>query len=87
MKASDITDEEIYQAVDGIMAKTGMWAASRWDIYEKFPTFPEKVVQAKLRTMVKKGRLEGCACGCRGDFCRPEGLMYAVVQLPSSTEK
>ena len=30
--------------------------------------FPPKVVLAKLRSMVKRGLIEGCTCGCRGDF-------------------
>lgn len=69
MKASDITDEQILAAIDEIIKQGGCWA-SRWEIYAKFPGFPEKVVQAKLRRMVYKKRLGGCACGCRGDFHR-----------------
>lgn len=30
-----------------------------------------KVVHAKLKQMVNKGRLLGCACGCCGDFSVP----------------
>lgn len=29
---------------------------------------PQKVLLAKLRAMEKKGLIEGCACGCRGDW-------------------
>lgn len=29
---------------------------------------PWKVVLAKLRALVKRKLLDGCACGCRGDF-------------------
>ena len=43
---------------------------SRWDLAEHFCTccHPEKVLLAKLRKMVKQRKIEGCACGCRGDF-------------------
>lgn len=34
--------------------------------------FPYKVLLAKCRQMINKGRLKGCGCGCRGDFELPE---------------
>jgi len=30
--------------------------------------FPDKVVLAKMRSLIKRGLVSGCACGCRGDF-------------------
>jgi hypothetical protein len=57
--------------------------ANRWDIgwvlsgYEGLAQFtdpapemryPEKVVLAKARSLVRRGLLLGCPCGCRGDF-------------------
>jgi hypothetical protein len=27
-----------------------------------------KLVLAKMRSLIKKGLVSGCACGCRGDF-------------------
>lgn len=71
MKAADITDEQIYQAIDKIRAEKQQYVAYLWDMREQFPTVPPKILQAKLKTMVNKRRLEGCACGCRGDFTRP----------------
>lgn len=32
------------------------------------PGTPEKVVLAKMRTLVRRGLARGCCCGCRGDF-------------------
>lgn len=29
---------------------------------------PEKVALAKMASMVRRGLVFGCACGCRGDF-------------------
>lgn len=29
---------------------------------------PRKVMLSKLRNMIEKGIIDGCACGCRGDF-------------------
>jgi hypothetical protein len=33
-----------------------------------FPDFPAKVVRARLRALRKRGYIDGCACGCRGDW-------------------
>jgi hypothetical protein len=30
--------------------------------------FPQKLVIAKARKLMRRGLLEGCDCGCRGDF-------------------
>ena len=29
---------------------------------------PDKLVLAKMRKLVAKGYVDGCTCGCRGDF-------------------
>ena len=58
--------------------------ASRWDIAAvlaghladvgttpvDYPTMPEGVVLAKARKLILRGLVDGCACGCRGDFER-----------------
>ena len=32
--------------------------------------YPENVVRAKARRLIRRGLITGCACGCRGDFLR-----------------
>jgi hypothetical protein len=32
------------------------------------PRWPEKVLRAKLSSLTRKGYIDGCNCGCRGDF-------------------
>jgi hypothetical protein len=32
------------------------------------PETPEKVILAKMRSMIKRGLVDGCPCGCRGNF-------------------
>ena len=76
-QAKDISDDAILAVVDQFCTdnpKRGYapWAFTR-DIQAALPEFPEKVVLAKLRSLVKRGMLNGCACGCRGDFHRSEG--------------
>jgi len=62
----------------------GWAAASRWDVAcilaghpeavctgpgtSDFPAIPPKLVLAKARRLVRRRLLEGCYCGCRGDF-------------------
>lgn len=68
MKASDIPDAVIFNLV--LQHARSSIGATLFDI-EQDPVlqqFPSKVIRAKLRQMVAKGRLNGCACGCRGDF-------------------
>ena len=43
-----------------------------WDLYAAFPDWPEKVIMAKGRRLIKKGLLSGCPCGCRGDLELPD---------------
>jgi hypothetical protein len=41
--------------------------AMLWEIQDALP-YPGKVVLAKLKSMIKRKMIDGCACGCRGDF-------------------
>jgi hypothetical protein len=43
------------------------WAVNG-DIEPAFPDVPWKVVAAKLYILVRRGLLNGCTCGCRGDW-------------------
>lgn len=47
----------------------GRWV-DRWELARHLG-FPEKVVLAKLRKLVRQKVIRGCACGCRGDFLLP----------------
>jgi hypothetical protein len=68
MQAKDIPDEAIYSAIESIIKRrNSSIGASRWDIGEAIGA-PEKVLLAKLDKMVRRNKLNGCACGCRGDF-------------------
>lgn len=41
--------------------------AMLWQVTELL-AMPEKVVRAKARKLIARGLLDGCPCGCRGDF-------------------
>lgn len=38
------------------------------DVQEALAEFPPKVVLAKIRSLIRRGKMSGCGCGCRGDF-------------------
>jgi len=38
-------------------------------VYFAFPKdVPHKLLVSKMRNMIKKGLVDGCDCGCRGDY-------------------
>ena len=39
-----------------------------WDFPDDWFGLPRKVVEAKLSKLLKRGYLDGCDCGCRGDW-------------------
>lgn len=43
-----------------------------WDLERLMPDVPWSVIHAKCRRLIAQGRLNGCPCGCRGDFVVPE---------------
>lgn len=38
------------------------------DAAPELRAFPRKVLAAKLASLVRRGLIDGCACGCRGDW-------------------
>ncbi len=69
VQAKDISDAQIMDAQAAVRGRYGVdrWATT-WDIQAHLSQFPPKVVLAKLRSARKRGLLNGCACGCRGDW-------------------
>jgi hypothetical protein len=65
VKASDIPDLDVLRAIEQV--KTGI-GATGWIVAEQFPEIPEKVILAKLRRLGRRGLIDGCGCGCRGDW-------------------
>lgn len=75
MQAKDIPEAPILRFLGGPFVD---WPAPGWATW--YPGFPQsvlnamptgtppKVALAKMRAMIRKGLIDGCACGCRGDF-------------------
>ncbi len=80
MKCSDIPDLLVLAAVKQLGQTSGtvcVWTF-RWDIADTLSAsgveFPggdgdrDRLMLAKLKRLVDRGLLDGCPCGCRGDF-------------------
>jgi hypothetical protein len=73
MKAADVSDAVFLAYVDEhAAAHPEMMGAIYWVMAEELK-LPAKIVLAKARSLIKRGLIEGCCCGCRGDFRRPYG--------------
>lgn len=68
MKASDIPDTLFLQTVENIRQQTGFNWVMRWEVAEHFPDVPSKVLMAKAKRLMLRKLMDGCWCGCRGDY-------------------
>lgn len=76
MQCKDIPDRPILE----LLARNPDTHHLRWDIsnisdcprpsiWPAFPKeIPEKLVLAKMEMLIRRGLVDGCWCGCRGDF-------------------
>lgn len=70
MQCKDIPDEPILRF---LAQRPGVW--HNWyfgdekDVTQVMPVgTPEKLVLGKMRMLMRRDLVDGCACGCRGDF-------------------
>lgn len=72
MKASDVDDVAFLTIVDRRSKDRSYGTAHRWvlrgEVEEEMSDVPWKVLLAKARSLKKRGLLDGCMCGCRGDY-------------------
>lgn len=66
LQAKHIPDERILMVIDQFT--TERYTAMTWEIYAAWPHIPRKVILAKLDKMVRRKVLDGCPCGCSGQF-------------------
>jgi hypothetical protein len=76
MQCKDIPEQPILEFLagpyDGWLAPgKGTWFGNEYpnSVTHAMPEgTPSKLALAKMRTMIRRGFVSGCACGCRGDF-------------------
>jgi hypothetical protein len=74
IQAKHLPDQQVMEAIAILAREAGArwedvpqrWVMI-WDLTEQLGA-PHKVVLAKVRKLIKRGMLGGCACGCRGDL-------------------
>lgn len=66
LQAKHIPDERIITVIDQFTKDR--YTAMTPEIYATWPHVPRKVILAKLDKMVHRKILDGCACGCSGQF-------------------
>lgn len=89
-QAKDVPEQVI---LDVLRSAPGAWWTSwpghgwKYSLPNAAPELgavPWKVLNAKLDGMQRRGLIDGCSCGCRGDWHIPE-LFYAAP-WPSDTD-
>lgn len=73
MQAKDIPERPVLEFL-ATLNRSGTWCGSEDDMPENSvlqsmpPRTPPKVALAKMRALIRRGLVDGCRCGCRGDF-------------------
>lgn len=91
-KASDIDDADFIRRVDRLQldgTRGDHWPDGRrwvaiWDMEPEYPDMPPKVVAAKFRQLNKRGLIDGCTCGCRGDLQVTEAGLALIAPAPAT---
>lgn len=70
--ARDIDNADFVFAILTVGARKRTRMTLRWDVQAeleiKYGPIPEKIITAKARRLIDSGLIEGCCCGCRGDY-------------------
>lgn len=82
MQCKDIPDQPILEMLARNPKKHHNWYSEEQDVCAAMPPgTPSKLALAKMKMLIRRGVIDGCACGCRGDFIITEkGLaeLYCV---------
>ena len=69
MQCKDIDTLNILKHLNKNKDEWHMLWESEYSIVPAFPpNTPEKLIRAKMSKLINKDYVEGCSCGCRGDF-------------------
>jgi hypothetical protein len=74
MQCKDIPDAPILKFLAELESRGWGIGATWYDGYPQSitqampPDTPPKLVRAKMASMIRRGLVHGCSCGCRGDY-------------------
>lgn len=87
MQCKDIPDLPV---LEFLSRNPGSWHNWFGDEYENSVTHampaetPSKLVRAKMKSLIRRGLVEGCTCGCRGDYeITSKGWLFLKRSLSS----
>lgn len=71
MQCKDISSASILRFLISLNDQSGTWFDLEYENTVR-PLFPksvsDKFVRAKMNKLIRRGLVEGCICGCRGDY-------------------
>lgn len=87
MQCKDIPDAPILALIDQFRGQGSGWCnwyfGDERDVTNAMPEgTPEKLRLAKMRQMIRRGVVDGCPCGCRGDFTITEKGRAELANSP-----
>jgi hypothetical protein len=70
MRCADVPDEVVFDAIRNscIEQRCALTVHVQRALEQVLGPVPWNLLLAKLRKLLKAGKIDGCACGCRGDF-------------------
>lgn len=72
MQCKDIPDAPIINFIESFGGEwCNWWDGSEKDVRLAFPQgrdTPTNLFLAKMGSLIRRKKIDGCACGCRGDF-------------------
>lgn len=71
MQCKDIPELPILRFLEGLNGRWANWFSPEFDnsVRRAMPAdVPPKLACAKMVMMIRKGLVDGCPCGCRGDY-------------------
>lgn len=82
MQCKDIPDMPILEFLAKNPTQWHNWYfGDEFDVRHCMPfDVPEKLRLAKMRMLIRRGLVDGCDCGCRGDFTITEQGMASLGQ-------
>jgi hypothetical protein len=84
VQCKDIPDEPILQFLLKAKGNLCSWYFVRNAMPENKAIFfaPKKLILAKMSQLIKKGLINGCTCGCGGDFeITPKAEEYQSINI------
>lgn len=89
MQCKDIPDVPILAFLAKNPQQWHNWVFNNeYDVHNAMPNdTPDKAVHAKMRKLMSRDLVDGCDCGCRGDFVITEkGLNYLAASQKNNIE-